>query len=74
MIWEQHNGLLKESDIIIHLDGDKRNLDISNLACISRAELIRMNKNNRYSEDCEITKAGVLVSKIEQEIYKKGKK
>ena len=73
LVWEQYNGPLKESDIIIHLDGDKRNLDISNLSCVSRAELIRMNKNHRYSEDGEITKAGVLVSKIEQEMYKKKK-
>lgn len=74
VVWEKHHGAIPDGSTIIHLDGNKRNFDIDNLACVSRAELIRMTSKRRYHSDAEITKAGVLISKIEQKIYEKGKK
>lgn len=44
-IWEQHNGTLPEGYVIIHLDRDKYNDDISNLKAISRKELLEINRN-----------------------------
>jgi protein-arginine kinase activator protein McsA len=34
-VWEHHNGHVPEGMVIHHKDGDPRNNDISNLACIS---------------------------------------
>lgn len=44
VIWEEHNGTLPEGYVVIHLDGDKYNDDISNLKAISRKELLQLNK------------------------------
>jgi hypothetical protein len=52
-VWEQHHGSLPNGMVIIHLNGDKNDDDISNLKAISRAELLRLNSKskNRKNED-----------------------
>ncbi len=42
-VWEQYNGTLPEGYVIIHLDRDKDNDDISNLKAITRKELLELN-------------------------------
>lgn len=76
IVWENHYGTpVPKKHMIIHADGNQLNNDIDNLVMIDWAVLLRMNKNmERYSDDADLTKAGVLISKIEQEIYKKNKK
>ena len=44
-IYEQHFGPIPAGYVIYHLDGNRYNDDINNLKCISRAELIKLNKN-----------------------------
>ena len=46
-VWEQYHGTLPEGMVIIHLDYDKHNDDISNLKAITRAELLKLNKQNK---------------------------
>ena len=46
-VWEEHNGTLPEGYVIIHLDSIKHNDDISNLKAITRAELLKLNRNNK---------------------------
>lgn len=46
-VWEEYHGTLPENLVIIHLDGDKYNDDISNLKAITRAELLKINKQNK---------------------------
>jgi hypothetical protein len=43
-VWEQYNGTLPEGYVIIHLDRDKYNDDISNLKAITRKELLELNR------------------------------
>jgi len=42
-VWEAINGPIPKGYIIVHLDENKNNDDISNLDCISRAELLKRN-------------------------------
>lgn len=44
VIWEQHNGKIPHGMIIIHEDGNRYNDNIDNLRCITRAELIKINR------------------------------
>ncbi|WP_248555613.1 HNH endonuclease signature motif containing protein [Paraburkholderia terrae] len=37
-LWEQHNGPVPQSHVIMFKDGDKTRIELENLACISRAE------------------------------------
>lgn len=45
-VWKEHYGDIPSGHVIIHLDGNNLNDDISNLDCISRKDnLIRNNEN-----------------------------
>lgn len=46
-VWEQHHGTLPEGYVVIHLDSDKDNDDISNLKAISRRELLQLNQKRK---------------------------
>ena len=46
-VWEEYYGTLPEGMVIIHLDSDKYNDDISNLKAITRAELLKINQQNK---------------------------
>lgn len=50
-VWEEHHGTLSKGMVIIHLDNDKYNDDIQNLSAITRAELLKLNreKQNKHN-------------------------
>lgn len=50
-VWEEHNGTLPDGMVIIHLNGDKYDDDISNLKAITRAELLKMNQRNKSNKN-----------------------
>ena len=70
-VWEAHNGKVPKGHTVIFLDKNIRNFDISNLACVSREELLRLNQNHRLSEFPEVSKAGIALEKYKNEIRKK---
>lgn len=37
LVWEQHHGEIPEGHVIVHLDGDPTNCDISNLECTTNS-------------------------------------
>lgn len=39
IVWQQHHGPIPPGHVVIFHDGDTRNTDISNLRCVSRADL-----------------------------------
>ena len=64
-LWEQAAGeKLSRNDSIVYLDGDKQNLELSNLAKISRSDLARMNQNHLFYENQELTKIGITIAKL----------
>ena len=42
-VWEQANGPVPKGRVIAHLDGDPRNCELGNLACITREALLALN-------------------------------
>lgn len=50
-IWEEFYGTLPEGMIVFHLDRDKNNDDISNLKAITRAELLKINQQNKIRKN-----------------------
>ena len=69
-VWEQHYGEIPKGYNIIFLDKDTTKISIENLACVSREELLIINKNNLIKNDIELTKAGVNLSKLIANINK----
>lgn len=64
IIWEEHNGPVPDGYVIVFADQNKLNLSIDNLICISRSELVRMNKQGLFSTNPEVTNTGVLIARI----------
>ena len=77
LVWEAANGPIPEGHIIIHLDGNGMNNDISNLGIIDKKTQMELNRNRRASKNAEITKAGITLAKISikaRELKKGGNK
>jgi len=66
--WIEHNGSIPKGHSIVFLDGDKSNYDISNLACLSKNEVVRMNQNKLFTSDAELTKTGIGLTKLTNKI------
>lgn len=66
--WADHHGPIPKGHSVVFLDGNKTNYDISNLACLSRNEVARMNQNHWFSSDAELTKTGIGLTKLTNKI------
>ena len=70
-IYEQHYGKIPDGYNIIFLDGNKLNLDISNLKAVSKAEDLIMNNNKLFTTDKDLTNTGTILAKVIDKINKK---
>lgn len=67
VIWEQHHGPIPPSHVIVFLDNNLDNFDIDNLALVSRGELAKLNKHEKWTTaPPEIKKALIAVVRLEQ--------
>ena len=64
VIYEEKYGKIPKGHKVIYLDGNRQNLDVSNLKVISNAEELIMNSNNLRYSNKELTESGCLVAKI----------
>lgn len=64
VVWEEVNGKVPENHVVIFLDKNKQNLNISNLKLIRRSELLIMNRNNMFSENKDITEVSSNIAKL----------
>ncbi len=60
--------------VIVFKDRNKINVNIENLAIVSRGELARLNQNNLFSIYPEITEAGINVPKLIQKVSERKNK
>lgn len=72
--WEKYNGQVPKGKIIIFLDGNTMNTDISNLAMIDRKIHVRLNQDGMRYNNRELTKTAVSFQKLKEETRKKRKK
>lgn len=70
-IWEKHYGPLPKGHMVIFLDGNIRNFDLDNLALITRAENLYLNRQKLRFEDKELTKSAVNIAKLNSAIVKR---
>ena len=74
IVWERTYGPIPEGYMIIFLDGNHENFDIDNLAMITKAENLIMNRKGLFKPDKDITKTGVQLAKLIDVTNKKVKK
>lgn len=67
-VWEEYHEPIPKGYSVCFLDRDKTNYDISNLILLSNEELARMNQNNYFSSDPELTKLGAGITKLSRKI------
>lgn len=68
MLWEQHHGDIPEKHIVVFKNGDKTDLRIENLDCISLAELANRNRE-RYPD--ELKQIAQLIGALNRQIRKR---
>ena len=69
VVWEQHHKKkIPKGSVIIFADGNKNNLNIENLICVTRNELKVLNKCRLISSVPELTKTGLNVVKLKTKL------
>lgn len=71
LIWEEANGPIPAGHVVIFKDGNKRNVDLDNLALISREEHVTMKRRDLRSEDPQLTETGILIARAEVTMRKR---
>lgn len=65
VVWEQHHKKkIPKGSVIIFADGNKNNLSIDNLLCVTREELKVLNRCRLISSVAELTKTGLNIAKL----------
>lgn len=63
-VWEQHNGPVTKGYVVVMLDRNKQNTDLSNLRMIKRSELLVMNRYGLYTENAELNNTAVNLATL----------
>lgn len=72
MLWEQHHGALPKGHMIKFKNGDKRDIRIDNLECISRADNMRQNNIHRLPK--ALVEVCQLKGRVTRQINKRSPK
>ena len=73
LVWEEHNGTIPDGSVVIFLDGNKRNFDINNFECITKAERLYLNRHGMRFTDPELMKTAISIAKVECKIAERKK-
>lgn len=68
IIWEKHHDKIKDDEYVTFLDGDRQNFDLDNLILINRKENLYLNNKGLRHENKDITKANILVTRLDFKI------
>lgn len=73
LLWEQNYGPIPEGHLVIFKDGDRRNFDLDNLACISKQVNLWLSRKHMRFEDADLTEAGIAVAKVMSAVQERKK-
>jgi len=73
VVWESANGPVPKGNVIIFGDRNRRNFEPENLICVSRKQLVRLNKLNLIQKDADLTRTGVIIADIYNKIGERRK-
>lgn len=72
LVYENHKGKIPKGSTIIFLDGNKLNFNIDNLKCVTRSELLYLNRNGLNNLN-EVTETGILMARLDSAKNKRKK-
>lgn len=65
VVWEEfYHEKLKPNEVVVFLDGNKQNFEISNLFKMNRSSLVRFNQDHLYGGDRDISKAAAVLASL----------
>lgn len=64
LLWEQNFGEIPDGYLVIFKDGDRRNFDLGNLACVSKQVNLQMARHHLRSDDADVTEACVNIATV----------
>ena len=68
VIWEEHFGTIPNGYNVIFKDRNKLNLDINNLALVSKAQMLILNQEKLIYDNPDLTEVGINISKIKERV------
>lgn len=71
LLWEQEYGPVPEGSVVIFKDGDSTHIELDNLECITKAQLLILNKKKLIHSNKQITETGIAVAKLIDAVNKK---
>lgn len=65
LVWEEQNGKVPDNHVLLFVDGNRRNINIDNLICVSRKVNLFLNKNRlRFKNKTEMQKACISYAQL----------
>lgn len=72
LVWEQYHKMkVPKGHVVIFLDGDRTNFNITNLALITRRENMRLNQYGYRFTDAKLTETAINIVKLKNKIFDK---
>ena len=63
-LWEQNFGEIPDGYLVIFKDGNKRNFNLDNLACVSKQVNLQLSRKHMRYKDADLTEAGIAIAKV----------
>lgn len=74
VVWEEANGPLQKGQKIVFLNKNKQDLRLENLEVVDDNTMLRLNQKKRLSNNQDISRVAVNITKLENKIIEKEKK
>jgi len=71
LLWEREYGPVPKDSVVIFKDGDPTHVELDNLECVTRSQLLILNKQKLICKDKELTEAGIAVARLIDTVNKK---
>lgn len=68
VIYEEHYGKLEDGYVIVHLDNNPKNCEISNLVAVKKSQAVWINRHGYAGIDKIITECAVNMAKLREKI------
>lgn len=67
-VWQEHNGAIPKSCVILHKNGDKTDDSIENLVLLKRSELVRLNYDGLMGDNTEINEVAINIARLKGKV------
>ncbi len=68
VLWEEAYGPIPKGHAIVFGDRDRKNLDLDNFVCVSRAQLAILNNFKLIQREADLTRTGVIIADMYMKI------